>query len=42
MSKIQGLLKASLTVFKDLKLKDFKLMINTDRSVKFLLQKWRH
>ena len=34
MSKIQGLLKASPTVFKDL-----KLMINTDLSVKNLLQK---
>ena len=32
MSKIQGLLKASPTVFKDL-----KLMKNTDRSVKILL-----
>ena len=34
MSKIQGLLKASQTVFKDL-----KLMKNTDLSVKILLQK---
>ena len=34
MSKIQGLLKAFPTVFKDL-----KLVKNTDRSVKILLQK---
>ena len=34
MSKIQGILKTSLTVFKD-----FKLMENTDQSVKILLQK---
>ena len=34
MSKFQGLLKASPTVFKDL-----KLMNNTDRSVKIILQK---
>ena len=34
MSKIQGLLKASLTVFKDL-----QLMNNTDLSVKILFQK---
>ena len=34
MSKIQGLRKASPTIFKDL-----KLMKNTDLSVKILLQK---
>ena len=34
MSKIQGFLKASPTVFKDL-----KVMKNTDLSVKILLQK---
>ena len=33
-SKIQGLLKASLTVYKDL-----KLMKNTDLSIKIILQK---
>ena len=34
MGKIQGLLKASLTVFEDL-----KLMKNTDLSIKIVLQK---